>query len=288
MDQLHNNPLYSTLSRNSTQKNSRLTSIHPKQRKLHSFPLERTSYIPASQKIPENDSTSSLLYKNIPPRLSISQKRSKFNSTETMFIENILHVPDLGQMIRCLAKAITLKIKQNLSVKEKVILPIFEEKYYASGTTRRLSKRKSDDAEVVEFLSMIFFNRKLPAECAVVAAVYIDKLLEVTQLTFHAGNWRIIVFMALLLANKVWSEYAVWNEDFLKVFSDIWLSIQAICRVEREFLKYLSFDLNIKPSVYSKYYFELRSYLYYTGDIPFKPLNKILALKLAVKQKKNE
>jgi len=143
-----------------------------------------------------------------------------------------------------------------------VIIPIFEEKNY-SGIRSGSSVTSWMDryGEALEFLSIIFFTRKLPAECAVVAVVYIDKLLEVTQLTFHDGNWRIIVFTALLLANKVWAEHAVWNEDFLKIFSDVWLSIRAISRVERVFLKYISFDLNIKPSVYSKYYFELRSYM---------------------------
>jgi len=116
--------------------------------------------------------------------------------------------------------------------------------------------------------------------------VYIDRLLEVTQLTFHDGNWRIIVFISLLLASKVWAEHAVWNEDFVKIFSDMWLSIKDIYRIEREFLKYLSFDLNIKPSVYSRYYFELRSYMNYTGDLPFKPMDKVMALKLAVKAQK--
>jgi len=133
---------------------------------------------------------------------------------------------------------------------------------------------------------MIFFTRRLPAECAVVAVIYIDRLLEVTQLTFHDGNWRIIVFIALLLSSKVWAEHAVWNEDFVKIFSDMWLSIKEIYRIEREFLKHLSFDLNIKPSVYSRYYFELRSYMNYTGDLPFKPMDKVMALKLGVKAQK--
>lgn len=133
---------------------------------------------------------------------------------------------------------------------------------------------------------MIFFTRKLPAECAVVAIIYIDKLLEVTRLTFHEGNWRIIVFTALLLSSKVWAEHAVWNEDFGKIFTENWLTISEIYRIEREFLKYLSFDLSIKPSAYSRYYFELRSYMNYTGDLPFKPLDKGLAEKLAAKARK--
>jgi hypothetical protein len=253
----------------------------------------KAACIPASQKIPNKEILfvpTSILFKTETPSPPIMQKRkrAKFSSTETMFLSNVLHTPDVGQIIRCLAKAISLKIKQNNLLEEKVISPIFEEKNYSGirGGTSSISSWMDRYGEALEFLSIIFFTRKLPAECAVVAVVYIDKLLEVTKLTFHDGNWRIIVFTSLLLANKVWAEHAVWNEDFLKVFSDIWLSIRAICRVERVFLKYLSFDLNIKPSVYSKYYFELRSYMNSTGDLPFKPLDKVLALKLAVRAQK--
>jgi len=284
MNNNNNNIFYSWIPQN-----PRFT-LRSQQHKLPSLPLEslRTYCISASEKVPENDSPTSLLYKceTPSPSNSTTQKRSKFNSTETMFIEDILHRPDVDQLVRCMAKVISLKIKQNLPVKDKILIPIFEEKNYSSAILpRKLYEFSSNDREAnsEEFLTKIFYSRKLPAECAIVAVVYIDKLIEVTQLTLHDGNWRIIVFIALLLANKVWAEYAVWNEDFLQVFSTIWLSIQAIYRVEREFLKYLSFDLNIKPSVYSKYYFEIRSYM---EDLPFKPLDKILALKLAVKAQK--
>jgi hypothetical protein len=201
-----------------------------------------------------------------------------------MFIQNVLHTPDVGQIIRCFAKAIAMKIKRNALVTDKVILPAFEEKTYCS--VRRSLYFVSRYGAALEFLSTLFSSRRLPAECGVVAVAYIDRLLAATKLTFHDGNWRIIAFTAVLLANKVWAEHAVWNEDFVNVFSDGWLTINAIYRIEREFLRQIFFDLNIKPSIYTKYYFELRSYGNYTGDLPFRPMDKTTALKLAARSQR--
>jgi len=131
-------------------------------------------------------------------------------------------------------------------------------------------KKKDILSMAHEFVSTVFHSRRLSAECGVVAVAYVDRLLAESGLTFDENNWCLVLLTAFLLAHKVWAEHAVWNEDFVKIFPDsTWLTVEAVRRMEREFLKRIHFNLNIKPSVYTKYYFELRSFANVTGDFPF-------------------
>jgi len=69
------------------------------------------------------------------------------------------------------------------------------------------------EVEIIEFLQVIFSSQTLSAECGVMAAAYIERLVRLTGITLHASNWRRIAVGALLLGAKVWEDLAVWNVD---------------------------------------------------------------------------
>jgi len=187
-----------------------------------------------------------------------------------MYLDNVLHKPKLSKILRCLAQAILMKLKENSLVVGKRIIPIYEEDHYPVVHYRE--EEVTGDC-IYEYLYNIFFIRRLTAECAVIAVVYIDKLIQATLITFHPGNWRIIVWIALLLVNKMWADLEVWNEDFLSLYADLMLSVNDVCKLESEFLKALNFEMHVLPSMYSKYYFKLRRYMNYTGELPGKPMD---------------
>jgi len=120
-------------------------------------------------------------------------------------------------------------------------------------------------------LSLIFNGEKLSAECAVMALAYIDRLISLTSLHLHASNWRRITLGAIILASKVWEDQAVWNVDFLNVFP--YMSVDDLNRLERQFLNAIQYMVTLKSSVYTKYFFELRS-LSDKSNFPMDPLNE--------------
>jgi len=273
----------STKIQNNLQKNN-ARDVRTKPKSLHIYDRSsrnttRTIPCTRSQESVELSEHSLLVKKETSP--ACHKKRRKSSSTETMFIQNAIHSPDVRQIIRCLAKAISVKIKEKTNSKKKR-LTTFEECTYR-GTNKTVGVGSYNS--FLEFLSSVFHSRHLPAECGVVAVIYIDRLLYYTKATFDETNWRLIVFTALLLANKVWSEYAIWNEDFAIIFPDCWVSVSCIYRLEREFLRKIAYNLNIIQSVYTKYYFELRTFANQTVEFP---IDKNNALKLDYRSQQKE
>lgn len=102
---------------------------------------------------------------------------------------------------------------------------------------------------------------------------YIDRLLTLTGLSMVSSNWRRIVVGCLILASKVWEDQAVWNVDFVDVFSKV--TVKDLNQLERYVLNGLQFNVGLKASVYAKFYFELRSFSERDSEhFPLKPLDK--------------
>jgi len=210
------------------------------------------------------------------PKLALL-KRTKYNSTETIFMRNALLAPDIDEIVYCVARAVLLKLKENENVQEKRYLTAFDER------RRKLFPEFYDMTpsfrDVLNFFTEMFAARDISAECGVMAVAYVDRLFKETDITFDKTNWRPIVFTAVLLASKVWEDANVWNSDYVDIFEG--LEVEAINTLEREFLYKINFDLLLLPSTYTKYYFELRSMAIVSDDtFPVKPLDKRLATTL--------
>ncbi|XP_005407920.1 PREDICTED: cyclin-Y-like protein 1 [Chinchilla lanigera] len=110
---------------------------------------------------------------------------------------------------------------------------------------------------IYRFVSSIFNAAWLPAECAIVTLIYLERLLSYAEMDICPTNWRRIVLGAILLACKAWHDEAIWNIDFCQILKDI--TLEDMNELERYYLDLLEFNVNVSPSVYAKYYFDLRS-----------------------------
>jgi hypothetical protein len=68
---------------------------------------------------------------------------------------------------------------------------------------------------------------------------YIEKVLANASVVMNVHTWRRITLAALIVADKVFEDYAVWNADFLSLFPQS--NIQDLNALEREFLNFMNF-----------------------------------------------
>src|SRR5689334_16884451 len=88
----------------------------------------------------------------------------------------------------------------------------------------------------------------------------------------NVHTWRRIVLASLIVADKVFEDYAVWNADFLSLFPQT--DIQDLNTLEREFLNFLQYATTFKASDYAKYYFALKELSDNKDILPAKPLSQ--------------
>jgi len=176
-------------------------------------------------------------------------------------------------------------IKNNETREPKRFKDIFDEQKHPLGDGKKDFSQSPEISEIIDFLQVIFSSQSLSAECGVMSAAYIERLVRLTGITLHATNWRRIVVGALLLAAKVWEDLAVWNVDWLEgTFPNV--TVQDLNLLEKEFLSSLQFTVSLKASVYAKYYFDLRALSDVDDDhFPVKPLDTEGAAQLEAKSR---
>lgn len=113
--------------------------------------------------------------------------------------------------------------------------------------------------DIYEFAHQLFAQVQLSSECSIICLIYVERLMESAKVPVLARTWKPIFMCGLLLASKVWQDWASWNIEFASVYPQF--SLDAINKLEVLFCQTIKWDLYISSSLYAKYYFALRSLL---------------------------
>jgi len=210
----------------------------------------------------------------------------KFNSTSSIYIRDSINAPDLRILSRCLAIALSYHIEdENEGDEKKQYFELFDEEKHPLFNDCPPSFTKTPPVEeILVFIETIFKAMRLTAECGIMCLAYIERVISATGITLLPRSWRRITLCAMILASKVWEELAVWNVDFLRVFPR--LNVSDLNKMEKYFLMYIQYNVSLKASLYTKYFFELRNLA--NNDFPLKPLKKEGLMELEKRSLKTE
>jgi len=208
------------------------------------------------------------------------------NSTGTLFIKDTMNAPNPAQITSCVAKAVIRLIKTDgrQPPRRFVAVEVFDERVYPLGDEYNhfvMPKLR----QVREFVESLVSKQRLSPEVAVLSCAFISRLIRNTGTQVNIYNWRRILLGALLIADKIWEESAVWNADYQKSFPN--LSLDNLNQLERKFLHALDFNLTLRASTYAHYYFQLRS-LADRDSFAMSPLDRESAKELEAKSRCKE
>lgn len=105
----------------------------------------------------------------------------------------------------------------------------------------------------IGFLSMCI---KLTPEVNIIALVYVNRLASNCHLVLTMSNWRSVWLTCIILAQKMWNDRPVKTGSFANYFHPMDKTV--LRGLEARALQLLDFSIGVKPSLYVKYYFELR------------------------------
>jgi hypothetical protein len=109
----------------------------------------------------------------------------------------------------------------------------------------------------------------LHAECAIIALIYVERLMETRGLVVTPRNWIVVLVTALLSASKVWDDHASFLNADIPLILPIF-TLRDVNAMERSFLSCISYELYISAESYSQYFYGLKSIqgIRNTRDIP--------------------
>lgn len=97
-------------------------------------------------------------------------------------------------------------------------------------------------------------------------------------------NWRPLVLVSLMVAQKMWDDKYLSNADFSYIYP--FFDTKQINVLEMKFLELIQYNTHIKFSIYTKYYLELKSLV--PEEFPLKPMDVFTMHKLESQSKAME
>ncbi|CAH8457207.1 unnamed protein product [Heterobilharzia americana] len=205
----------------------------------------------------------------------------RWSSCSTIYVgDGCLARPDVNDMVWCVSVAIRLLMHSDLNkhfskqlhsdvfthllnVYEEVY-KTFDERVYPIEHLKCDENSKSDTVNgwensevnsIQQFLRSLFSTALLGPECAIVALIFLERLIIGAEVAMTSWTWRRQLLACVLLASKVLDDQAVWNIDYCQILRDI--HVEDLNALERHTLRLLQFNINVPFAVYAKYYFDL-------------------------------
>ena len=88
------------------------------------------------------------------------------------------------------------------------------------------------------------------------ALVYMNRLTTITKLPLTYQNWRSVWLVVIMLAQKVWDDKPVRTSGFARLLPGV--NAKLLRQLEFKTLSMMRFVTGVRPSLYARYYFELR------------------------------
>jgi hypothetical protein len=137
---------------------------------------------------------------------------------------------------------------------------------------------------ICRLLNHIGSCAKYSTECNIIALIYLNRITTMSALPVSNLNWCGIWVVSIILAQKMWDDRPLRTSAFVGMLPV--MTKQQFRDLELKALNLIQFSTSVKPSLYAKYYFALRS-LFSTEEHPveaetwaLKPLSIVQAKKL--------
>lgn len=93
-------------------------------------------------------------------------------------------------------------------------------------------------------------------ECNILALIYINRMTGRNKMALTMRNWRGLWVAAIIIAQKVWDDQPLKTSSFVRILPNT--TKEQLKSIEMAGFTMLDFNTTVRPSVYAKYYFELR------------------------------
>ena len=211
----------------------------------------------------------------------------KSSSTSTILLNSTIETPNVKLIIKAVATLIHSNLIDDLqdgkTISLKSDLYYFSEDKYINENPQNfeeervnLLRKTPTQDDIAGFIDALYDLAQFSAECCVICLIYINRIIALRDMPLLPTNWRPLVLISLMIAQKMWDDKFLSNMDFSYIYP--FFDITQVNKLEMKFLELIQYNTHIKFSIYTKYYLELKSLA--PEEFPLKPMDKFTKLKL--------
>eukprot|EP01038_Epipyxis_sp_PR26KG_P006195 gene6195-8532_t len=207
--------------------------------------------------------------------------KQKYSTTSSVFAEHTIANPNYDQVLFCIAAIMQAQIfEDDLSDLSSADHPEFDVvttlcAEYGGHLEHVpeciLNHETLNDTELREkiiggvvptvdtifrFINFLSVNAKYSLECNIISLIYVNRLTTAACMPLTMKNWRGIWISTIILAQKVWDDNPLTTSSFSHFLPSV--TKQILRHLEMRTFSLMDYSTGVKPSLYVKYYFELR------------------------------
>jgi hypothetical protein len=171
-------------------------------------------------------------------------------------------------MIKAVATILQSQLNEDMNlgktISKKSDLYFFSEDKYVDEYPQYFDKQRIENIkkiptldDMINFIEALYNCVQFSSECCIISLIYINRIIALTGLSLQTTNWRPLIFVSLMISQKIWDDKYLSNGDFSYIypfFEKAQLNI-----LEMKFLEMIQYNVYVKLSVYMTFYLELKT-----------------------------
>ena len=195
----------------------------------------------------------------------------KSSSTSNIFLDSTISSPNVKKMIKAVATILQSQLNEDMNlgktISKKSDLYFFSEDKYVDEYPQYFDKQRIENIkkiptldDMINFIEALYNCVQFSSECCIISLIYINRIIALTGLSLQTTNWRPLVFVSLMISQKIWDDKYLSNGDFSYIYPFFEKSQLNI--LEMKFLEMIQYNVYVKLSVYMTFYLELKTLVF--------------------------
>ena len=192
-------------------------------------------------------------------------------STSNIFLDTTISTPNVTSMIKAVATILQSQLNEDMNLGKQISpksdLYYFSEDKYVSEYPQYFDKQRIENIrkvptleDMINFIEALYNCVQFSSECCIISLIYINRIIALTGLSLQTTNWRPMVFVSLMVSQKIWDDKYLSNGDFSYIYP--FFEKNQLNILEMKFLEMIQYNVFVKLSVYATFYLELRALIH--------------------------
>ena len=204
----------------------------------------------------------------------------KSSSTSNIFLDTTISSLNVKNIIKAVSTILQSQLNEDMNlgktISKKSDLYFFSEEKYIDEYPQYFDKQRIENIrkiptldDMINYIEALYNCVQFSSECCIICLIYINRIIALTGLSLQSTNWRPMVFVSLMISQKIWDDKYLSNGDFSYIYP--FFEKNQLNILEMKFLEMIQYNVYVKLSVYMTFYLELKALVFEN------PVNKALS-----------